>query len=272
MSSFWLNFHHWLHWKLSKWQLPVPQPAMKTKSKWWYFRFSEGPCYNGTLLYYIAFSGTTIDILCVSYLFQIEGHPHLRTAENTWSSPRPQQTQVGCVCCLLQQGICSVQPGPGGFVRPVPGPLQFGEIQRHHHGSHGHPSGRSGCGEVCRPADPHNWHSTRAYTHRWVISYSVIQSFDRSIDTDRSLDLSINQPVSQSVNQTTNKARSVMAEDAPFSPPAWERATEHRTAPTSGGPYVFATQSWSRVHIVNCDYQPSVLLISCNPDAIIKSL
>ena len=70
----------------------------------------------------------------------------------------------------------------------------------------------------------------------------------------------------------TNKARSVMAEHAPFSPPAWERATEHRTVPTSGGPYVFATQSRSRVHIVNCDYQPSVLLISCNPDAISKSL
>ena len=29
-------------------------------------------------------------------------------------------------------------------------------------------------------SDPHDWHSTRAYTHRWVISYSVIQSFDRS--------------------------------------------------------------------------------------------
>ena len=28
MSSFWWNFNHWLHWKLSKWQLPV-QPVMK---------------------------------------------------------------------------------------------------------------------------------------------------------------------------------------------------------------------------------------------------
>ena len=39
MSSFWWNFHHWLHWKLSKWQLPV-QPMMKISSKWWHFRFS----------------------------------------------------------------------------------------------------------------------------------------------------------------------------------------------------------------------------------------
>ena len=40
MSSFWWNFHHWLHWKLSKWQLPV-QPVMKISSKWRHFRFSE---------------------------------------------------------------------------------------------------------------------------------------------------------------------------------------------------------------------------------------
>ena len=31
--SFWRNFHHWLHWKLSFWQLPV-QPVMKMSSKW----------------------------------------------------------------------------------------------------------------------------------------------------------------------------------------------------------------------------------------------
>ena len=43
MSSFWWNFHHWLHWKLSKWQLPV-QPMMKISSKWRHFRFSEAPC------------------------------------------------------------------------------------------------------------------------------------------------------------------------------------------------------------------------------------
>ena len=39
MLSFWWNFHHWLHWKLSKWQLPV-QPVMKISSKWRHFRFS----------------------------------------------------------------------------------------------------------------------------------------------------------------------------------------------------------------------------------------
>ena len=40
MSSFWRNFHHWLHWKLSLWQLPV-QPVMIISSKWRHFRFCE---------------------------------------------------------------------------------------------------------------------------------------------------------------------------------------------------------------------------------------
>ena len=39
--SFWWNFYHRLHRKLSKWQLPV-QPMMKISSKWQYFRFSTG--------------------------------------------------------------------------------------------------------------------------------------------------------------------------------------------------------------------------------------
>ena len=39
MSSFWRNFHHWLHWKLSFWQLSV-QPVMKISSKWRHFPFS----------------------------------------------------------------------------------------------------------------------------------------------------------------------------------------------------------------------------------------
>ena len=39
MSSFWWHFHHWLHWKLSFWQLSV-QLVMKISSKWQHFRFS----------------------------------------------------------------------------------------------------------------------------------------------------------------------------------------------------------------------------------------
>ena len=40
MSSFWRNFHHWLHRKLSFWQLSV-QSVIKISSKWQHFRFSE---------------------------------------------------------------------------------------------------------------------------------------------------------------------------------------------------------------------------------------
>ena len=39
MLSFWWNFHHWLHEKLSFWQLLV-QPVTKISSKWRHFRFS----------------------------------------------------------------------------------------------------------------------------------------------------------------------------------------------------------------------------------------
>ena len=39
ISSFWRHFRHWLHRKLSFWQLPM-QPMTKMSSKWRYFRFS----------------------------------------------------------------------------------------------------------------------------------------------------------------------------------------------------------------------------------------
>ena len=38
MLSFWWNFRHWLHWKLSFWQLSV-QPVTEFSSKW-HFHFS----------------------------------------------------------------------------------------------------------------------------------------------------------------------------------------------------------------------------------------
>ena len=40
MTSFWWNIYHWLHQKLSKWQLLL-QPMVKILSKWWHFYFSE---------------------------------------------------------------------------------------------------------------------------------------------------------------------------------------------------------------------------------------
>ena len=49
MSSFWWHFHHWLHWKLSFWQLPV-QLVMKISSKWQHFRFSDW-CKYGSIIF-----------------------------------------------------------------------------------------------------------------------------------------------------------------------------------------------------------------------------
>ena len=62
MSSFWWNFHHWLHWKLSFWQLPV-QPVMNISSKWRLFRFSER-LWSNSNLYSVMLPPTAI-LVCV---------------------------------------------------------------------------------------------------------------------------------------------------------------------------------------------------------------
>ena len=58
IHKFWWNFHHWLHWKLSKWQLPV-QPVIKISSKWRHFRFSvslKKLCSRSALYRFFSFS------------------------------------------------------------------------------------------------------------------------------------------------------------------------------------------------------------------------
>ena len=47
MLSFWWNFHHWLHRKLSLWQLPV-QSVIEILSKWQHFCFGVSAWYNMT--------------------------------------------------------------------------------------------------------------------------------------------------------------------------------------------------------------------------------
>ena len=61
MSSFWRNFHHWLHWKLSFWQLPV-QPVMNISSKWRLFRFSA--------VRHLVFSDDLFSIRCCEISWQ----------------------------------------------------------------------------------------------------------------------------------------------------------------------------------------------------------
>ena len=43
--SFWRNFHQWLLWNLSFWQLSM-QPVIETSSKWRHFRFNESVGWN----------------------------------------------------------------------------------------------------------------------------------------------------------------------------------------------------------------------------------
>ena len=57
--SFWQNFRHCLHWKLSLWQLPV-QSVMKISSKWRLFPFQYK-----TAHYYDVFKLLIITLTCV---------------------------------------------------------------------------------------------------------------------------------------------------------------------------------------------------------------
>ena len=83
MPSFWWNFHHWLHWKLSKWQLPV-QPVIKISSKWQHFRFSDvqvcelyiGKCYlwtsNVNICKYSSIFIYTLDAIIAKILYTVQ--------------------------------------------------------------------------------------------------------------------------------------------------------------------------------------------------------
>ena len=77
MSSFWRNFNHWLHWKLSFWQLPV-QPVMKISSKWRHFRFSvTGLCLNRNASEKIAYA----NICHTVFMFYIDRHQGLNASQ-----------------------------------------------------------------------------------------------------------------------------------------------------------------------------------------------
>ena len=81
MLSLWWNCHHWLHWKLSKWQLPV-QPAMTISSKW-YFRSSGciiGACRSdgSNRITYLRYWGS----LCCPHCFVATLHRKLLISGN----------------------------------------------------------------------------------------------------------------------------------------------------------------------------------------------
>ena len=77
MSSFWWNFHHWLHWKLSFWQLSV-QPVMKISSKWRHFRFSvksiEMICHMNYTHWFVTYCRVVVELFINLLLHGIYFH------------------------------------------------------------------------------------------------------------------------------------------------------------------------------------------------------
>ena len=90
MSSFWWNFHHWLHWKLSFWQLPV-QAVMKISSKW-HFHFSAATC---TWWYHDKITISSLLSLCEGNPSVSSRFPHKWTERMSFESSLLQASS----CC-----------------------------------------------------------------------------------------------------------------------------------------------------------------------------
>ena len=69
MLTFWWNFHHWLHWKLTKWQLPV-QLVMKISSKWQHFHFNDGWQFADSIFPHIFLTDNVCFSIKISVFFQ----------------------------------------------------------------------------------------------------------------------------------------------------------------------------------------------------------
>ena len=111
MLSFWWNFHHCLHWKLSEWQLLV-QPMMKISSKWWHLCFSAIIIRQGRLEILVR---TKLDIIhCISKIFLswfldgsfMRSWPLLQCHENCTGGPCK-----GVKCDLHANPACSPHMG-----------------------------------------------------------------------------------------------------------------------------------------------------------------
>ena len=172
MSSFWLNFHHWLHWKLSKcsqrWKLrQIDDISVSVRDRVTmelyclqrhnnrYFmcflslpdRRSSSPPYSRE---HLIVATTPTNASRMRMLFTATRH--LQCTTGTWRICAPSSRTITVSWNSMPSPWI-----PWASIRRV-------RVWR----------GMQTC------SDPHDWHSTRAYTHRWMISYSVIQSFDRS--------------------------------------------------------------------------------------------
>ena len=100
----WLNFNHWLHWKLSKWQLPV-QPVFKIEWKWQHFCFGVMVEWSH-LCQFLSKSGKICKILngaVFSHCQKCKYHCHLvnflpsTQKIHLWVSYGPYGWAVGCI-------------------------------------------------------------------------------------------------------------------------------------------------------------------------------
>ena len=113
MSSFWWNFHHWLHWKLSKWQLPV-QPVIKISSKWRHFRFSEIQwsaviTRSNIVRYYINNYNNWERISLRYWIYKRHPIPH----PNGWAMGHLSRIFVRKMTWVMTAPHCTVRPSSG---------------------------------------------------------------------------------------------------------------------------------------------------------------
>ena len=101
MSSFWWNCHHWLHWKLSFWQLSV-QPVMTISSKWQNFHSTECPHSHLDLL-------TLLENECHFKMFSVDFKAALEFSEAAWTSHGYVKTDLwpgGCLHAFIGLATC----------------------------------------------------------------------------------------------------------------------------------------------------------------------
>ena len=144
MSSFWRNFHHWLHWKLSFWQLSV-QPVMKISSKWRHFRFSE----------HIAMDGTDTPIHVFSQLSWHYKHVRHGSEIILCMHPANERWRYNVTPSLI--GWAQTQNDPWCFEAIIKSPAT-GEIPHARLAGYGRPLAYAGCKTICKPYKTHGVH------------------------------------------------------------------------------------------------------------------
>ena len=139
MMSFWRNFHHWLHWKLSFWQLSV-QAVMKISSKWRHFHFNVWSCNRHLIIAHpfgMSFKVFIIDIYIYIYIdiymkknqqcynvttlssdFNSQQTPH--TSPSRWALVRIFQQ----ISCIMMPSHCPLYSWRDGWIQPPIGSEQ----------------------------------------------------------------------------------------------------------------------------------------------------